>query len=289
MAGGCSMNNKGQIALIALLVLAVATTVGLALISRGSTNVATTRSAEESTRAFSAAEAGIEQAISTGFTGSVILDYEVGLITRYDTSYTTTIATVSAAAGVPFSFPQKTIKGETETIWLVSHLADGTIDETPTYTDPSIDVCWSSSTPTPAVVTTLFYKESSDSSYQVVKGVFDPDTARATVNNFSAPTSLTGGCGDGLTTYKKTLTFSSLAASINPASDTLIMLRVRPVYEDTQISVVPSMVLPDQATRITSVGQTADTTRKIEVYRTFGAPSSIFDAAVYSQGAFVQQ
>lgn len=283
------MNNKGQIALIALLVLAVATTVGLALISRGSTNVATTRTSEESTRAFSAAETGIEQALSTGFSGSVILDYETGLITRYDTSYTTSIATVSAAADVPFSFPQKTIKGNTETLWLVSHNVDGTINETPTYTDPSINVCWSSATPVPALVTTLFYKESSDNSYQVAKGVFDPDPARAAVNNFSTPTSLTGGCGDGQTTYKETLTFSDLSGSINPATDTLIMLRLRPVYEDTQISVLPSMALPDQASRITSVGQTAGTTRKIEVYRTFAAPSSIFDAAVYSQGSFVQQ
>jgi Tfp pilus assembly protein PilX len=278
------ITNKGQIALIALLVLAVATTVGLALISRGTTNVATTKNAEESTRAFSAAETGIEAALVSGVEGSSILDAVLG------TNYKTTVATVSAAANVPFSFPKKTIKGETETIWLVSHDADGALALTPTYTAGSMDVCWSSSTPVPALVATLLYKESSDGSYRVTKGAYDPDAARAAVNKFSAPTAATGGCGDGATKYKQTVTFSGLSASVDPAADTLIMLRMRPVYADAQVAVVPNQALPDQFTRISSVGKTSSgTTRKIDVIRQFNAPSSIFDAAVYSQGSFVQQ
>lgn len=277
-------SNNGQIALIALLVLAVATTIGLALISRGTTNVATTRNAEESTRAFSAAEAGIEDALVSGAAGGSILDAVTGI------KYTTTVATVSAAANTPFTFPSKTMKGETETLWLVPHNTDGSLVLTPTYTANSINVCWSGNTPVPAMVVTLLYKESSDGSYAVAKGAVDPDTARAAVNNFSAPTTSTGGCGDGTTKYKQTVTFSSLSASINPAADTLIMLRLRPVYVDTQIAVVPLQALPDQFNRIESVGETGSgTTRKIVVIRQFDAPSSIFDAAVYSQGSFVQQ
>lgn len=277
-------SNSGQVALISLLVLAVATTVGLAVISRGTTNVATTRNAEESTRAFSAAEAGIEEALLSGAAGSSILDAVTGV------KYSTTVATVSAAANTPFTFPSRTMKGETETLWLVAHNTDGTVVETPTYTSNSVDVCWSGGTPVPAMVATVLYKESSDGSYAVAKGAIDPDTARSAVNNFSAPTASTGGCGDGTTVYKQTVTFSSLDALINPAVDTLIMLRLRPVYADTQIAVVPSMALPDQFNRIESVGETGSgTTRKIVVIRKFDSPSSIFDAAVYSQGSFVQQ
>jgi hypothetical protein len=55
--------QKGQILLISLLVLVVALTVGLSVVTRSITTVRTTSEEESSQRAFSAAEAGIEQAL----------------------------------------------------------------------------------------------------------------------------------------------------------------------------------------------------------------------------------
>jgi Tfp pilus assembly protein PilX len=277
--------QKGQAALIALLVLTVATTVGLSLIARGTTDISVNRDIEESSRAFSAAEAGVEEALRSGVASSSSLD-------QLALQYNVTVASVSASPTNPFIFPKKTVSENTETVWLVDHNTDGTIIETPTYTANSIDICWSSEPTVPALLVTLLYKESTDISgnpYRVVKGAYDPNSARATLNSFSAPTALSGGCAAGNTTYRQTMTFSSLNATID-AADTLIALRIRPVYSGTQLVVRPAQDLAYQGNRIESVGQTpSGVNRKIVVYQQYKSPSGIFDAAIFSEGSFVHQ
>ncbi|MCM8787836.1 MAG: pilus assembly PilX N-terminal domain-containing protein [Candidatus Omnitrophica bacterium] len=56
-------NKKGQIALIIVLIMIVVLTIGLALISRSLTDIKISEDEKESLRAFSAAEAGIEEAL----------------------------------------------------------------------------------------------------------------------------------------------------------------------------------------------------------------------------------
>src|SRR3989339_1593452 len=68
--------QKGQVLLIVVLVMIVALTVGLSLISRSITNLRTSTQEAESQKALAAAEAGVEQALekadtdTTPFTGS---------------------------------------------------------------------------------------------------------------------------------------------------------------------------------------------------------------------------
>lgn len=276
--------QRGQIALIALLVLTIATTVGLSLIARSTTDVSVTRDLEESNRAFSAAEAGVEETLKSGVAGSVTLDPTLGI------SYNVATVSMTGTSTAPFVFPQKTLNEQTEMVWLVNH-SGASIVETPTYTGSMIDVCWSSESTTPALVVSILYKRASDGTYQVAKAAFDPNSARAsgtTANNFSLPTYSTGGCGtDTNTTYRSTITFSSFG--ITPTTDTLIALRLRPVYSGTQIAVLPVQPLPVQGNQIQSIGQTASgVTRKIIVYQQYRSPSSIFDYSVYSQGSFAQ-
>ena len=59
-------DQPGQVLLLTLLVLSVATTVVLSLIGRATTDVAISNQIAESQRAFSAAEAGIEEMLKTG-------------------------------------------------------------------------------------------------------------------------------------------------------------------------------------------------------------------------------
>lgn len=278
------MNQKkyqtGQVALIALLVLTVATTVGLSLISRTTTDVSVSTSIEDSTRAFSAAEAGIEETLKSGVaTANTTIDSTFGV------SYSVAVTPVAARPGAPFVFPQKTPNENTETVWLVNHSSDGsTIVETPTYTLNNINVCWSSESTIPALVVSVLYKTSTGV-YQTAKKAYDPDSARRSVNNFSAPTALTGGCNGTNTTYRGLINFPSLG--ITPASDIIIALRIRPVYSGTLIAIAPLQDLPLQAKRIQSEGKTqSGVNRKIVVYQQFRAPDSIFDFAVFSQGSF---
>src|SRR3972149_4690052 len=58
--------QKGQVLLIVVLVMIVALTVGLSLISRSVTNLRTSTEEAESQKALAAAEAGIEQALKSG-------------------------------------------------------------------------------------------------------------------------------------------------------------------------------------------------------------------------------
>lgn len=280
------IKNKqgGQVVLITLLVLTIATTIGLSLISRTTTDTTITSQVEESSRAFSAAEAGIEEALRSGVGSGGVQTLAGGAA-----SYDVTVATIGGAAGL-FEFPKKVLRGNTETLWLVNHDTNGALVETPTYTASNIGICWSSETTTPALVVTLLYRESTDGSYRVAKTAFDPDTARATANQFS--TSYTaGGCGVGTNTaYRATVTFASLDASVNPATDTLLALRIRPAYSDARIMIDGgATVLPVQGNKIDSTGTTASgTNRKIVVYQQYRSASTAFDAALYSQGSLTK-
>ncbi len=277
-------NQRGQVVLITLLVLAVATTVALSLISRTTTDTTITNQIDESSRAFSAAEAGIEEALKSGLGSG-----GVQVLSGEGASYNVNVASIGGAAAV-LEFPKKTLKGVTETVWLVSHDANGNLVETPTYTASSIDLCWSSESTTPAVVATLLYKESSDNSYRVAKAAFDPNSTRAAKNKFSSSYTA-GGCGGTTqTAYKVTITFSGLDASINPATDTLFMLRVRTLYSDAKLAIDPkNQVLPRQGNKIESTGTTASgINRKIVVYQQYRAPITVFDAAIYSQGSLTK-
>lgn len=57
------MKEKGQVVVLLLLVMVIALAIGLSMIGRSVLEVSTSRKSEDSSRAFSAAEAGIEQVI----------------------------------------------------------------------------------------------------------------------------------------------------------------------------------------------------------------------------------
>ena len=275
------MNDKisqsGQVLLITLLVLSIATTIVLSLIGRTTTDVAISNQIAESSRAFSAAEAGIEEALKTGVgSGAQVLSPGV--------SYSVQTFGIGGVAGV-YQFLNRTPVGSAETVWLVNHGTDGTLVETPTFTSSFLDVCWTSETTTPAVLVSIFYK-TSGGSYRVARGAYDPNATRAAANKFSGVTG-TSGCGSGTTTYRQTISFASFTPVINPASDTLLALRLQPVYSDTAFAVSASTALPLQGSKIESVGTSGTgVTRKIIVFQSYHAPSSLFDSVIYSEGSF---
>jgi len=63
--------KKGQAALIVLLVVAVALGFGLSTISRSTTELKISKQEQEASRAFNAAEAGIEEALRTLISGDI--------------------------------------------------------------------------------------------------------------------------------------------------------------------------------------------------------------------------
>lgn len=274
-------NQEGQVLLISLLVLSIATTVALSLIGRSTTDVTISNQITQSSRAFSAAEAGIEEALKTG------IGTEGTRTLAANVAYTVSKADIGGAAGA-YVFPKKASRGTSETLWLVDHDTNGQLVESPKYAEPSIDVCWSQETTTPAMVVSVFYKEQSDSSYRVARGAYDPGGTRANTNKFSAPTATSGGCGDGNTTYKQTIIFGDFIPAITPVTDTLLMLRLQPVYADANLAVNATGALPTQGSKLESTGTSeGGIARKIVVYQEYRSPPSIFDSVIYSQGSFV--
>lgn len=268
--------ESGQILLITLLVLTIATTVALSLIGRSTTDVSISTQLEESARAFSAAEAGIEEALRSGAAGSQIL--------TAGGSYDVAIAAIGGTAGT-YALPKKTPRGVTETVWLVEHDGTGALIETPTYTNNTINLCWSSETTVPAAVVSVLYRESTDGTYKIAKAALDGDTQRGSSNNFTAVAAPGENCG-AQNYYRTTIDFSSLG--ISPALDAVLALRFRPEYADSSFIIDPgATVLPQQGNRIESVGSTAaGVSRKVVVYQQYRAPITIFDSVIYSQSSF---
>lgn len=274
---------QGQILLITLLVLTVATTIALSLIGRTTIDLSMSNQLEESARAFNAAEAGVEQALKSGLgtNGPSVLTSGV--------TYDVTVNSIGGASGV-YQLPHQTPQNVTETIWLVEHDPDtGLLNETPYYTAGSIVLCWSPEiAPDPAagLVVTALYKEGTDATYKVARMAVDPN-AVTNNNNFDDTGISTAGCGLGY--YRKLIDFTALG--ITPTgvpADTLLALRIRPVYADTTIALDSgSPGLPKQGNQIESVGSTGTgVSRKVVVFQQYRAPLSLFDSVIYSQSAF---
>ncbi len=274
--------QSGQILLITLLIMSIATTVALSLVSRTTTDVNISSQFEESSRAFNAAEAGVELALknASGTSGS----------TGTDATYSVNVADVGNTQ--TFIFRDKTIQGTTESVWLVNHDANGNPVIATTYTANFIDVCWSNETTIPAVSITIFYRKGGI--YYTAKEAFDPVAARrngatpyTVANNFSALTSsVLDGCGT-TTMYKQTLDLRDYG--FTPSSNPAISLRIRPIYSDATIGVkaAAGSTLPKQGSTIVSTGSTTTgMTRKIIVSQSYRAPSTIFDAGIVSYGSF---
>lgn len=268
--------------LITILVLTIATTIGLSLIGRSTLDVSMTNQLEDSSRAFSAAEAGIEQALLTGLGTSSPQVLTAGSGITYDVS----VGVVGGATGV-YQIARKTPKGVTETLWLVNHNDDGTIDETSSYGANTLSLCWSQELVVPALIGSVLYKEGADGSYKVARFAFDADAINRN-NNFNTTISSVNGCGLG-DYYQAEIDFSSLGLSLSGVGrDTLLELRIRPEYADATIAVDSgSTELPKQGKVIQSVGKTASgISRKVVVYQQYRTAGSIFDNVIYSQSSF---
>jgi Tfp pilus assembly protein PilX len=283
-----SENSSGQILLITLLVLTVAMTISLSVIGRSRTSVSTSTDVAESARAFSAAEAGVEEVLKTGQQTS-----NAQTLSGAPASYKTQIDAVGAAAA-PYSFPDRVSTGDTATLWLVNHNADQSLDDNnPFYRNDFIDVCWSGPGTTPALsVIALYEKASLGRAYTIARVIFDPDGNRSASNKFlpGAGTSINLGQGCGkASVYKRTIQFSTtFSPAINVNSDVLLALRLQPLYGDADLSVDSgATALPSQGTLVTSTGSTGTgVTRKILVSQQFRSPPSIFDNAIVSQTSF---
>lgn len=276
------MNQKGQVILILILVMTVALGIGISVIQRSLSDVSTASKVEQSSRAFSAAEAGIESKL-VGGPGSV--------------SFTENGSTAQVLGGdlIPAvqsgSNPQDPLeypplaKEEIAHVWL----ADYTKASNPPpafYTQASLDVYWgNSATDFAALELTLVYYNGS--SYQATKWYLDNKAAGRTPTNKFTEVDCTGNYS--LAGYQCKYTIGGLPSS--PPS-ILMLLRARLLYNSTSQPFAVQAVnncglacsLPPQAKSLISTGTAGTTKRTVKLFQIDKVVPPYFDYAIFSTG-----
>ena len=271
--------QNGQALVIVLLSLSVVLTLVLFILSRSITDIASSSRDEESVRAFSAAEAGIEQAL--------VIGSSVGYTTLSDSSYSASVTSIGEGS-TQFNYPVSLWSGDTATFWFVAHDETGaticSVDK-PCFTGDSVKVCWgrsgtsASSATTPAIEASIFYNSTPDdySTAEIARVTLDPHTSRANSTNFTQAN--TNGCTIDEQTYQFHSTISL------PAGD-LQFMRIRALYnsDEKQIFGIDGIsdIFPAQGMLINSSGVSGESNRRIEVFQGWSSAPSVFDFAVFS-------
>lgn len=287
--------NSGQALLLVLLSMAVVLTIVLSILSRSVTDIAITSRSEEALRAFSAAEAGVEQALVAGSGSGTI-------------GQATFNAVVSgfASGSQQFVDPQGLYSGESMIVWFVSHDADGNLlcnaPQYPCFTGRQIKVCWGKSGTaindrTPAVEMSVVYLDplGNYANAKIARVALDPNPSRPSPNNFSAPDPGTCTISGNNFQFQKTLDLGpsglGIPYSILDAENGLQFARVKLLYNtDTthqvgiDVNFPGNTSLPSQGLKIDSSGQSGEANRKIGVFQSYGDVPLPFESAVFSMG-----
>lgn len=288
---GLPVRQAGQVVLILILVMTVALAIGLSVIQRSLSDVSTSTKVEESSRAFSAAEAGIEKALSGG------LPAVINFPDNNSSATVTTPTTDGLIPAIPQGFNRqealecppgdsRLAKEDVAQVWLADPKAD-----LPTctasdicYKQTSLDVYWGSTAATDkaALELTIVYYDGNQ--YQSKKWYLDNETAgRIPINGFE-PGICTGNFSP-LTGYQCEKRISSLPSG-------LMLLRARMLYNTTSQPFAVQAVgtcgrdcsIPPQAKVLVSTGTSGQTQRKIQVCQLEKVVPSYFDYAIFSEG-----
>lgn len=261
-------NQAGQAVLIVLLSLSVVLVVVMFILSRSITDISLSSKEEDSMRAFSAAEAGIERVLVTGS--------DTGSMSIGDATFN---ADVSAfAQGVnKVVYPISLKSGEIATFWFTRP------NEATVFNGTQMKICWAddNATDNPALEVTVYYKVGTE--YRVYRKMLDPVFTR-TQNNVVV--------GSGCDIDGELFEFND---SVNLAGLTNLQFATAKVLYNTttahKIGIdvsATSSLLPSQGAKILSDGQFGDANRRVEVYQLHPIAPPIFANAIYSASGIVK-
>lgn len=275
--------QTGQIVLILLLVITVSLGIGLAVIQRSLSDISTSSNVELSSRAFSAAEAGIERALNGNTSG--VTEGETG----NNSSATLQDSGLLPVAHQALEYPPLS-KEDTAQFWLSDPT---TLNDY--YSQNTLDIYWGAQNiadpnDRPALALTLVYLSSGK--YQSKKYFFDPNSTRASSNGFTTPASCNDNLGAISTSYGSNRRFYCTTSLVLPSANGLKLLRARFLYNTTPqpLAVKPvgncnnSCSLPSQARLFTSIGIAGNTQRVLQLFKLDKTVPPFFDYAVFAAG-----
>jgi type II secretory pathway pseudopilin PulG len=290
-------NESGQALLVVLLVMSVVLTATLSVVSRSVTDIAVTTYEEESLRAFSAAEAGVEQVLLQGIGVS-----DPGFDLETNTEFTAT--TQESSVGDQFVYPKGIVAGESATFWQVSHdSSDGRLScsgpQDTCFEGTTMNICWGDGDPTevPAIEISLYYDTTNNAiqnpniftNVGELKYTYDPDATRRAGNGFDPPSASCSWDTD----------FAYSADVVLPGACSgnvgcILMTKVKSFYnlgqEPVGINVisVAGNTLPAQGVQIESTGTSGESQRKVNVFQGYPEPPSMFEGAIFSGGGLTK-
>lgn len=297
-------NIEGQALVLVLLSLAVVLTLVLFILSRSITDIAISSRQEESVRAFSAAEAGIEKSLVIG----------VGANQEFqDANYTSTV-TDYAESTKDYVYPINMASGDTFTTWFSAHDSDSNLIcdasnscfySTSAASSDFVKVCWgktgtsSSSSTTPAIELSVFYESTPGnvSTVKIGRVALDPYSARTASNSFAAASAASCTISGVSYAFQKTITYSDfgIPASAFQSQGGLQFMRTRIFYNsDTShpigvtVDFAGNSSLPSQGQSIVSTGVAGESNRRLEVFQGWPEVPSIFDYSVYSSNGLTK-
>jgi hypothetical protein len=288
--------RNGQVVIILLLIALVGLVIALAITQRSVTDLSTSTQTDQSSRAFSAAEAGIELAIGTGWDGSVELDTSgLGPGVTADVKLSGFLPSNNLAV----EFPKGTNKDGFVQFWLAN---PGNLSIHPNLPQGSSIVVYFgernmslTSKETLALSINVLTRAGGDyksSKYLIDPNVRDPDTgvSRRNQNRFSDATTCSVGAGIGIRTILEPQNNRFFACSYTialPAGEDPIMVRIRPLYTRTShpIAVGPassSHSLPPQIQIITSQGRAGQSSKIMQYITQQNVVPAFLDYAIFS-------
>lgn len=286
--------QKGQVVVLLLLVMVVALAVGLSTISRSTLEVSTSRKSEDSSRAFSAAEAGMERIIQAnknnlgGITQTTIAPFSLG----------NESSAVITAAGLPpsgngLAYPPFG-KESFAQFWLVA--LNFTDSPARLYTANSFDIYFGDPdtakyTPPngnpdekPAIEVSTIYWDGSK--YLSLSKYFDSTDPRSGFTACEQP----GSTHEIMVNNNITENFYCKAAvdisSITDGNSFPVMVRVRILYSSLShpVAIMPvsGSSIPPQANIYTSKGTSGNVQRTLKVFSQKSVMPQFFNYALFS-------
>lgn len=299
---GLPVRQAGQAVLILILVMTVALAIGISVVQRSLSDISTASKVEQSSRAFSAAEAGIEDRLRGG-SGNVNLTSNGSSAQVEGGDLIPCVpGSVGCAQGAntqqaPLEYPPLS-KEEVAHIWL----ADYTSTSNPpaaAYKQTSLDVYWGNSTSDKAALElTLVYFDGTQ--YKTRKWYLDHTITRIPDNKFTQAVCTGYTVGVNIYQCKYTIGGSGDPGGALPSSPSILMLlRARLLYNSTsqpfaiQAAVTCPVAasdcrdysIPSQARTLISTGISGATQRKVKLFQVNNVVPPYFDYGIFSAGA----
>lgn len=307
------MKQKGQMLLILILIMTVALSIGLSIVQKSLVDVSTSSKVEQSSRAFSAAEAGIEKALNSQGNAAQNLDNNSSIAAIDDTSISPPVKTDGTQQDALQHPPMG--KEEVAQFWLADYAlippAPSPVPNPPPVfynpPDKTIEVYWGNSTSDrPALEVTLVYYgtdaadlvDGATMKYRSRKWFLDDNRAiRTAPNGFDQVTCTNDNPlldDQGvITNYLcKEILGDNTPPSNLPLPSNLMLMRARLSYNQNPQPVAirasgtcgRACSVPPQSRTITSTGTSGETQRKVKLFQEFNVVPHYFDYAIFSAG-----